>query len=848
MKAGSVAPTSANSDRNNICPGDGSIILSYTGGTLGTGATARWYSDTALTVIVGAGNDLSLPVPIATTAYFVRFEGDCDSSAAVGTLVSINALTIDPDTAYADRDSICPGDGNITLSYSGGDPGSNGSAVWYADSALIAIIGTGNDMSIAAPVISTTYFVRFEADCDSSAAVGFRLSVNLLSVAPDSAYTDRDTICSGDGNIVLSYGGGSSGTSAVATWYDDAAMSSSIGTGNDLSIPAPLATSDYFVRLESGCDTTTAATVKVYVLAFSMAPVSASSDRDTICPADGIVILSYTGGTLGDQAVARWYSDPLFTFPEGEGNDLVIIAPVNSTTYYVRFEGPCENTAAVSTVVIVLPASIPPSGVITDRDNLCPGDGTVTLTYTGGSFGAGARAVWYADTASASIGTGSSIVVNTPDSTSTWYVRFEGDCDTTVAVPGMLTIKTFSVVPASASADRDSVCAGIGLITLSYSGGVQGTGAVARWYDNASLANSIGTGNNLSISVPDASTTYYVRFEGDCDTTTTASVALTIFSIPAPVFTEKTEDACTNGPLYRYVVSGQPGSVFTWSITNGTIVNNYNDTVFVDWGAQTRTGSLEVTETTTDGCISSPVGVEVTIGGPSIDLGENLEICVGTPTTITPAGDFTTHMWHDGSTGPTYTTDTTEMVRIQVFDDAGCTAFDSVQVTAYPTPVVVLGNDTTLCGEMSLTLDAGNPGSIYNWSTGETTQQIEVFAGEQLIWVEVMNVAGCSDSASIMIRPCSPKEFFANIANTFTPNGDNVNDTWQIDEVAAYPNIDIEIFDRWGKLVWKSVQGYAVEWDGKNTKGKDMPMDSYYYVINLNDGSDKITGTITIMR
>jgi gliding motility-associated-like protein len=73
-------------------------------------------------------------------------------------------------------------------------------------------------------------------------------------------------------------------------------------------------------------------------------------------------------------------------------------------------------------------------------------------------------------------------------------------------------------------------------------------------------------------------------------------------------------------------------------------------------------------------------------------------------------------------------------------------------------------------------------------------------------------------------------------------------DTWKIDEAAAYPNIEIEIFDRWGKLVWKSTRGYSVEWDGKNMNGRNLPMDSYFYVIHLNDGSDQITGTITIMR
>jgi gliding motility-associated-like protein len=69
-----------------------------------------------------------------------------------------------------------------------------------------------------------------------------------------------------------------------------------------------------------------------------------------------------------------------------------------------------------------------------------------------------------------------------------------------------------------------------------------------------------------------------------------------------------------------------------------------------------------------------------------------------------------------------------------------------------------------------------------------------------------------------------------------------------IDEAMAFPEIEIEIFDRWGKLVWRSSRGYTDPWDGKNMNGKDLPMDSYFWVINLNDGSELINGTITIMR
>jgi len=92
------------------------------------------------------------------------------------------------------------------------------------------------------------------------------------------------------------------------------------------------------------------------------------------------------------------------------------------------------------------------------------------------------------------------------------------------------------------------------------------------------------------------------------------------------------------------------------------------------------------------------------------------------------------------------------------------------------------------------------------------------------------------------------KDMFADIPNTITPNGDNVNDTWYFDEALLFSDIEIEIFDRWGKLVWRSEKGYPEPWDGRSLSGREMPMDSYYYVIELNDGSEQIVGTITIVR
>jgi gliding motility-associated-like protein len=695
----------------------------------------------------------------------------------------------------------------------------------------------------------TTVWYKVTDGSGNTDSCSFNVTVFTTVVPPDSAYADNDSICPGTGNIQLMYGGGVMPEGGQAMWYDDAALTNNIGMGSPLTLPAPAATSTYYVRFEGSCDTSSAVSTTIYLLDTSTAPDGASTDRDDICPGDGMITLSYTGGILGSGATAKWYSDVALTQYVGSGNDLMIPAPLVTTTYFVRFEGLCDTTSAVSTVITIKPLSIAPESVATDRDSICPGDGNVTLTYNGGSPGAGALARWYADTTfTSSIGAGNNIVVVVPDSTHTYYVRFEGECDTSQATGGTVTILTQSIAPLSATSSRDSVCAGDGSIILSYTGGILGTGSAAVWYDDASMASSIGTGNGLTVAAPLTETSYFVRFEGNCDTSSAVFTTVYIYPAPAPEFDEMAEDVCVSGPLYKYSVTGLPGSTFLWTVSGGTILSDYNDSVFVDWGSVAGTFYIGVVEATTQGCQSDVLRLDVTVGEPNVDLGEDRSFCEGESITITPTGNYSYQQWHDLSTGQTYTATTTEMVSITVYDAFGCMAEDSVQVTAHPSPVVDLGNDTTLCGLMSLILDAGNPGSTYLWSTGDVTQTIEVFAGEQFISVEVTNAIGCTGEDEIHIQPCSPEDFFKDIPNTITPNGDNVNDTWQIDQAMAYPEIEIEIFDRWGKLVWRSSRGYTENWDGRNMNGKELPMDSYFWVINLNDGTELINGTITIIR
>jgi gliding motility-associated-like protein len=85
------------------------------------------------------------------------------------------------------------------------------------------------------------------------------------------------------------------------------------------------------------------------------------------------------------------------------------------------------------------------------------------------------------------------------------------------------------------------------------------------------------------------------------------------------------------------------------------------------------------------------------------------------------------------------------------------------------------------------------------------------------------------------------------IPNTFTPNGDGVNDVWNIGDLQFYPNCTVDIYTRWGRQLFQS-RGYGQAWDG-TYNGQPLPVGTYYYVIGLNDGTaTRLSGYVVIIR
>jgi gliding motility-associated-like protein len=98
------------------------------------------------------------------------------------------------------------------------------------------------------------------------------------------------------------------------------------------------------------------------------------------------------------------------------------------------------------------------------------------------------------------------------------------------------------------------------------------------------------------------------------------------------------------------------------------------------------------------------------------------------------------------------------------------------------------------------------------------------------------------------------------IPTAFTPNYDNANDTWEINYITEnggearfgdiYPNGTIQVYDRLGNLVYRCTGGCNEFWNGEDMKGRELPVDSYYYIIELNTDADQspLKGIVTIIR
>ncbi len=180
----------------------------------------------------------------------------------------------------------------------------------------------------------------------------------------------------------------------------------------------------------------------------------------------------------------------------------------------------------------------------------------------------------------------------------------------------------------------------------------------------------------------------------------------------------------------------------------------------------------------------------------------------------------------------------------------GCTIeTDTVSVTVEENVIVDAGDDQIIFAGSSVTINTilQPSGGDIIWEPEEGLSCIDCQAptaspGETtLYFITYTTALGCEKTDSVFVR------VFEELPNTITPDGDGVNDVWNIPNIEDFPDVYVVIYNRWGNEVYKST-GYNDPWDGTQN-GKDLPTGSYYYIIDYNlDGKENLNGTVNIIR
>jgi len=164
-----------------------------------------------------------------------------------------------------------------------------------------------------------------------------------------------------------------------------------------------------------------------------------------------------------------------------------------------------------------------------------------------------------------------------------------------------------------------------------------------------------------------------------------------------------------------------------------------------------------------------------------------------------------------------------------------------------------MGPDLTIAAGTSTTLNVSVTGNIvsYQWapSIGLNNASIEdpvASPTSTTIYTLVVtddNNCVASDSMKITVSGAASKIL---VPNAFSPNGDGINDTWVITNLSDYPGATVDVFNRYGQLVFHSENNYKA-WDG-TFNGKPLPMATYYYVIEPKNNEKKMAGSVTIFK
>jgi len=319
----------------------------------------------------------------------------------------------------------------------------------------------------------------------------------------------------------------------------------------------------------------------------------------------------------------------------------------------------------------------------------------------------------------------------------------------------------------------------------------------------------------------------------------------------------------TNGggnPTYQWLLNGNSTGTNSPTFASNTLSNGDQ----ISCRLTSNAACLAAPDATSN-TIAMVVNT-LTVPAVSIGIWAN-NVCAGTPVTFTAStangGSSPVYQWlvngnNAGTNSPTFSSGTLangDVVSCVLTSNAACAtpataASNSITTNIFALPAVNGGGNKTIEKGSSVMLTATTSGDIADitWTPGTGLDNNKVLnpqaspASTTLYTITVQTAGGCIATDAVTVTVLDGIV----IPNTFTPNGDGINDKWNIQNLNDYQNSEVRVFDRYGGEVYNS-KGYYTAWDGTEN-GRPLPVGTYYYLINLNNGSRPLSGFVALIR
>lgn len=606
-------------------------------------------------------------------------------------------------------------------------------------------------------------------------------------------------------------------------------------------VVSPTVTTDYYLTVSDNCTHQAGDTTAILL----NEAVANAGDDIQICIGDTATL------TCNQGSAYKWTANP--PDPSLTPQDTlrtVHVLPQQTTTYTVSVTNECGYSASDDVTVTVLPL---PDANAGENDHVCKG-----LPYQLSASG-GISYVWTSMPYDASLYTNGQDTTPTPtvmpDTTTTYIVYVsDGQCSNEDSV----TIYVDPVPELSLIAYNDSLCFGdTAVITI--------VGDADYTWTSTPYDKSLeGQEHNQTVSVSPDTTTLYTMTGNVPGFNCPATLYQPVYVKPElhATFTPVSDQICQGEQLVvNYTGNAGVNAVYNidWS-NNGTLQGSgQGPYTFVFDSAGNETITMTVEE---DGCISEPFTKTVSVlptpvAAFTADITEDCEpLTVNFNDISQNITQQTAYEWNFGTgdkstlQNPQYTYDSagTYTVSLKVVNYGLChdtktyngfiKVHDVPDADFTPDPQQTVLEDATI----SFTNNSNSTepyGILWDFGDGDTSNinnPVHTYSqtGIYQVWLTLTTTFGCT--SNIMKEVTVNPDFSAFAPNSFTPNGDGLNDTFKIMGVGI-KKFKLEIYNRWGELLFES-NNLEDEWDGKYN-GKLVPRGTYVYKVYYTTFLDK---------